>query len=182
MEFPRQEYWSGLPFPTEGDLPNPGIEPLSLASPSLITALINWILWKCYSKNKQKKLFHHGYWPNTNCYKLYINNQKGFFFFCKSINLVNYQLNVWQVEISLNWPFCKLLYVDKAALCLLFLLYMFWYVQAAWNSPSGIGEPVSFHPSSLGKLPHIIKMQIDITSSNSPLRFLHPMPTGRVNW
>ena len=31
MEFPRQEYWSGLPFPTPGDLPSPGIEPMSLA-------------------------------------------------------------------------------------------------------------------------------------------------------
>ena len=29
--FPRQEYWSGLPFPTPGDLPDPGIEPASLA-------------------------------------------------------------------------------------------------------------------------------------------------------
>ena len=29
MEFSRQEYWSGLPFPSAGDLPNPGIEPRS---------------------------------------------------------------------------------------------------------------------------------------------------------
>ena len=27
MEFSRQEYWSGWPFPSPGDLPNPGIEP-----------------------------------------------------------------------------------------------------------------------------------------------------------
>ena len=27
--FSRQEYWSGLPFPSAGDLPNPGIEPRS---------------------------------------------------------------------------------------------------------------------------------------------------------
>ena len=27
MGFPRQEYWSGLPFPSPGDLPDPGIEP-----------------------------------------------------------------------------------------------------------------------------------------------------------
>ena len=27
MEFPRQEYWSGLPFPSPGDLPKPGIKP-----------------------------------------------------------------------------------------------------------------------------------------------------------
>ena len=29
MGFPRQEYWSGLPFPIPGDLPDPGIEPIS---------------------------------------------------------------------------------------------------------------------------------------------------------
>ena len=33
--FSRQEYWSGLPFPPPGDLPNPGIEPVSLASLAL---------------------------------------------------------------------------------------------------------------------------------------------------
>ena len=27
MEFSRQEYWSGLPFPSPGDLPDPGIKP-----------------------------------------------------------------------------------------------------------------------------------------------------------
>ena len=29
MELSRPEYWSGLPFPSPGDLPNPGIEPRS---------------------------------------------------------------------------------------------------------------------------------------------------------
>ena len=31
MGFARQEYWSGLPFPSPGDLPNPGIKPMSPA-------------------------------------------------------------------------------------------------------------------------------------------------------
>ena len=31
MEFSRQEYWSGLPFSSQGDLPDPGIEPGSPA-------------------------------------------------------------------------------------------------------------------------------------------------------
>ena len=35
VEFSRQEHWNGLPFPTPGDLPNPGIEPTSPASPAL---------------------------------------------------------------------------------------------------------------------------------------------------
>ena len=36
MGFPRQEYWSGLPFPSPGDLPDSGIEPMSLKSPALV--------------------------------------------------------------------------------------------------------------------------------------------------
>ena len=35
MEFSRQGYWSGLPFPPPGDLSSPGIEPTFLASPAL---------------------------------------------------------------------------------------------------------------------------------------------------
>ena len=35
MGFFWQEYWSGLPFPFPGDLPNPGIKPVSLMSPAL---------------------------------------------------------------------------------------------------------------------------------------------------
>ena len=41
MGFSRQEYWSGLPFPSSGDLPNPGIKPRSpaLQTDSLLTEL-----------------------------------------------------------------------------------------------------------------------------------------------
>ena len=46
MGFPRQEYWSGLPFPSPGDLPDPGTGRLSLASPALaggfFTAVATW--------------------------------------------------------------------------------------------------------------------------------------------
>ena len=37
MGFPRQEYWSGVPFLFPEDLPNPGIEPASPVSPALQT-------------------------------------------------------------------------------------------------------------------------------------------------
>ena len=42
MEFSRQEYWSGLPFLSPRDLPNPGIEPGSpaLQADSLLSALL----------------------------------------------------------------------------------------------------------------------------------------------
>ena len=35
MGFSRQEHWSGLPCPPPGDLPDPGIKPISLMSPAL---------------------------------------------------------------------------------------------------------------------------------------------------
>ena len=36
MGFLRQEYWNGLPFPSSGDLPNPGIKSVSRKSPTLV--------------------------------------------------------------------------------------------------------------------------------------------------
>ena len=39
MGFYRQEYWSGLPFPSSGDLPDPEIEPTSFTSPALAGSL-----------------------------------------------------------------------------------------------------------------------------------------------
>ena len=48
MEFSRQEYWSGLPFPSPGDLPHPGIELRSPALqmdslPSVSSSMVNFI-------------------------------------------------------------------------------------------------------------------------------------------
>ena len=44
----QEKYWSGLPFPSPGDLPNPEIEPMSLASPALHLPLCHlmdaWVL------------------------------------------------------------------------------------------------------------------------------------------
>ena len=46
IRFSRQEYWNGLPYPVPGDLPDPGIKPVSLTSPALsdrfFTTSITW--------------------------------------------------------------------------------------------------------------------------------------------
>ena len=74
MRFPWQEYWSGLSFPSPGDLPDPGIEPMSLAllggfftteSPGKAWVIIMkdrdlrasvWTqLWKMKKKKKKKQ-------------------------------------------------------------------------------------------------------------------------------
>ena len=52
MRFSRQEYWSRLPCPPLGDLPDPGIEPTSLTSPALVggffTTSTTWEASKLY--------------------------------------------------------------------------------------------------------------------------------------
>ena len=75
MGFSRQEYWSELPFPTSGGLPNPGVEPASLVSPALegkfFTTNATWEVsdlhpttclfgsyWKWYFKN----ILNFGFW------------------------------------------------------------------------------------------------------------------------
>ena len=56
MGFSRQEYWSGLPCPPPGDLPDPEIEPESLTSPALaggfFTTSATWKAW-FWHRNRQ---------------------------------------------------------------------------------------------------------------------------------
>ena len=55
MGFSRQEYWSGLPSPPPGDLPNPGIDSSSLISPALAGG---WVLyhWEAHHSLPQRTL------------------------------------------------------------------------------------------------------------------------------
>ena len=60
MGFSRQEYWSGLPLPSPGDLPDPGIEPQppALQADSLLTEL----LWK---PTQRKNSLRSPLWKNS---------------------------------------------------------------------------------------------------------------------
>ena len=40
MEFPRQGYWSGLPFPSPGDLPHPGVTPVTTCRVVVVTIIV----------------------------------------------------------------------------------------------------------------------------------------------
>ena len=62
MGFPQEEYWSGLPFPSPGDLPNPRIEPLSAVYSALagrfFTTSATWFLCLPFEiRFLKKKLF-----------------------------------------------------------------------------------------------------------------------------
>ena len=70
MRFSRQGYWSGLPFPSPGDLPNPGIEPRSpvLQADSLLSELQgkpHSLLEKCKSKLQWDIISHQSEWLSS---------------------------------------------------------------------------------------------------------------------
>ena len=75
--FSRQEYWSGLPFPTLGDLPDPGIEPMPLVSPALAGGF--FITASCQVQFTPKHFsvvgythyahFYFCHFPSNNCLK-----------------------------------------------------------------------------------------------------------------
>ena len=63
MGFSKQEYWSGLPFPSPGDLPNPGMEPMSLMSPALagdIRFFTTSTTWEIHAYSKHDNLILKG--------------------------------------------------------------------------------------------------------------------------
>ena len=68
MWFSRQEYWSGLPFPSPGDIPEPGIEPGSLTSPALAGGFfVTSATWEdsLYLNNNKSSVLKH-YLPTFN--------------------------------------------------------------------------------------------------------------------
>ncbi|CAI9164456.1 unnamed protein product [Rangifer tarandus platyrhynchus] len=57
MGFSRQEYWSGLPFPPPGDLPDPGIKPGSLTSPALAGGFFTTnTTWEAHRESKKTRV------------------------------------------------------------------------------------------------------------------------------
>ena len=66
MRFSRQEYWSGLPFPSPGDLLNPGIEPISPALAGGFFTLSHLVVWMRKTINSM----HNKEVNYTVCYKV----------------------------------------------------------------------------------------------------------------
>ena len=53
VAFSRQECWSGLPCPSPGDLPDPGVEPASLTSPALASGFFTTsITWEATNRER----------------------------------------------------------------------------------------------------------------------------------
>ena len=59
MEFSRHKYWSRLPFPPTGGLPDPGIEPTSLVSPVLAGGFFTSTTWEALNGVQPLKLVNH---------------------------------------------------------------------------------------------------------------------------
>ena len=78
--FSRQEYWSELLFPPPGDLPDPGIEPVSPASPANTGRLIlyHWATWEAQSE--KENWFKFELWKYNSATLVFSLFYRGFFF------------------------------------------------------------------------------------------------------
>ena len=118
MGFPRQECWSGLPFPPPGDLPNPWIEPnllhwqadslllRHLGSPERKIAYLKiwcWIKCVCVRFNHESSLQEHSYMCLQA--KFIMNNDLLHHFICKVLSLCNQIGSLCSKKIS--HPFLK---------------------------------------------------------------------------
>ena len=94
MEFPRREYWSGLSFPSPGDLPDPGIEPASLASTALAGGFFtSWAtIPKRYTREWIIYPTQHSLLANSHSCTL---NQNSEVIFCFSVHMLCYRLPSW---------------------------------------------------------------------------------------
>ena len=101
MEFSRQEYWSGQPFSSPGDLPNPGIEPRSLAmqADSLLALLILYFFL----------LFYENYYTHSH-FSFFISYSSWKMFLCilflylflSSLFSVFYFISLYFIGMPLN--------------------------------------------------------------------------------
>ena len=103
MEFSRPEYWSGLPFPSPEDLPNPGIEP---RSPALQAA--SFTSWA--TREAQRWLVDH-YWKERDNAKAYCESPFSYFHFSILVNdkalggTPTYQIFRWYKYENNSWHF-----------------------------------------------------------------------------
>ena len=99
MEFSRQEYWSGLPFPSAGNLPNPGIKPTSLTLQVILYQLIHQesprkLEWVGYPFFQHIFLTQESNWDLMHCrYILYQLSYQG----CPNSSVSLQQKSIFQI-------------------------------------------------------------------------------------
>ena len=113
MGFPRQEYWSGLPFPSPGNHPDPGIKLMSPESPALQADSLATEPTYCRIKansNKQEtvnsKLIQYGLTYSLTVKDMYVLAEEEFYMI-ENVILRKYRLTIASLfEIHITSNFC----------------------------------------------------------------------------
>ena len=120
--FSRQDYWSGLPCPLPGDLPNPGIEPESLMSPALASGFFT----TSATREALKSVIHIHIFPPS-----------GTTFPPHPTSLVILLLFIFNLKIFLNWHIIALQVQHESAICM----------HISPHSWASLSPPPISHPS-----------------------------------
>ena len=152
MGFSRQEYWMGLPFPSPGDLPDPGIELVSLVSPGLAGRFFtHWATWEAShetvflqittSQDMDESHLSYSYFKMDffHCTHLY------WIFVCKLHHTILPRevkavkiLAGNRIQPSQSFKIYKYIYIYDFSLNFIYLLVCFWlcWVFVAVHTPS----------------------------------------------
>ena len=128
--FSRQEYWSGLPFPLPGDLPDPGIEPAAPVEHGMLN--MNWTWQACslpakWSEKPIKLLIHLNHCQSISrmpkvystlmgllCYFSVLSHQELFTQVFKNVNIWNFNSDLNSVETTLSWRIDRKLWTRRS--------------------------------------------------------------------
>ena len=107
----RQEYWNGLPCPTPGNLPDPGIEPTSLKSPALagrfFATSATWeaLVFACIYTFDWVTELNWYFWLDQDSVKEWLDNRIGMYFFGWSLTELHLLYNT-QYIFKLHTIWC----------------------------------------------------------------------------
>ena len=101
LGFSRREYWSGLPCPPPGDLPNPGIKSASLASPALAGGFFT-----TSTKSPVCRLFFQDSFKMTNSLFFILINYTSIQIFCLFLIQPQYSVFLGIYSLHFSYPIC----------------------------------------------------------------------------
>ena len=163
MGFSRQEYWSGVPLPSPEDLPDPGIEPMSLMSPALAGGFFRCVCWDTL-KQSQARVLVQVTWFTSRC--LYSTPTDSEVLLCT--------LSPWIPKVTI-WTFTFLFLVCLALRRLLLLLFQLLSHVQLFANCSMPGFPV---PHSLPEFAQVhVHWTGDTIQPSHSLSPLFPLPS-----
>ena len=194
MGFSRQEYWSGLPFPSSGDLPDPGIEPRSPTFQADALTSEQFIIQFYHVYDIQSILF--GKWYREEQDSLWINHPKwkfhGFHWLLGNSNvsyICFFLVSLYELLFGYTVPLQFILQTWPSWLPINSNLIIFPSCSRLFHDSTAYGKRYKFqHEPNLPVLPYLplsspnaLVWRLEGSGMYTPTPSPHPLPIADIN-